>query len=234
MAFILAAEDDKIVRDALAMALEGAGYDVRVCEDGAGALSAYRERRPDLLLLDVMMPRKSGYDVCVEVRKQDAATPILFLTAKSSEEDVVLGLGLGADDFIAKPFKIRELLARISSALRRSAAPNEKGSAMAGEVFNIGDATIDTRRFIVSSEEGEQPLTMRELGLLRELAEHPGEVLSRNDIIDSVWGMNYSGGTRTLDQHIVQVRRKLGKKAGGLIETVRSVGYRLAVPTSLS
>jgi DNA-binding response OmpR family regulator len=179
------------------------------------------------MLLDIMMPVKSGYEVCVEVRKHDATLPILFLTAKSAEEDVVLGLGLGADDFIAKPLRIRELLARITTALRRTRGDAAPAPASQHATFAIGKSTIDTRRFLVTAEDGvAQPLTIRELGLLKAFAEHPGEVLSRDWLLDEVWGLDYAGGTRTLDQHIVQVRRKLGE-AGDLIETVRGAGYRL-------
>ena len=119
MAYILFAEDDATLRDGLQAALESEGYETRPCADGAEALAAYAERRPDLLLLDVMMPRKSGFDVCAEVRRTDAAVPILFLTAKAGEADQVLGLGLGADDYVAKPFRIRVLLARIAAARDR-------------------------------------------------------------------------------------------------------------------
>ena len=227
MAYVLFAEDDETLRTGLEAALSSEGYETCGCKDGNEALSAFAQRRPDLLILDVMMPGKSGFDVCVEVRRSDPTVPIIFLTAKTSEADVVIGLGLGADDFIPKPFRIRELLARVSAALRRG----QLAAATApSDVFTIGTARIDTRRFMVSTgEPPDQPLTVRELGLLREFAAHPGEVLSRDTLLDEVWGMDYAGGTRTLDQHIVQVRRKLGP-SGDLIETIRGVGYRLRIP----
>ncbi len=227
MAYVLFAEDDESLRTGLEAALSSEGYETCGCKDGNEALSAFAQRRPDLLILDVMMPGKSGFDVCVEVRRSDPTVPIIFLTAKTSEADVVIGLGLGADDFIPKPFRIRELLARVSAALRRGrlAAATEPS-----DMFTIGSARIDARRFLVSTgEPPDQPLTVRELGLLKEFAAHPGEVLSRDTLLDEVWGMDYAGGTRTLDQHIVQVRRKLGP-SGDLIETVRGVGYRLRIP----
>ena len=227
MAYVLFAEDDETLRTGLEAALSSEGYETCGCKDGNEALSAFTQRRPDLLILDVMMPGKSGFDVCVEVRRSDPTVPIIFLTAKTSEADVVIGLGLGADDFIPKPFRIRELLARVSAALRRGqlAAATESS-----DMFTIGSARIDARRFLVSTgEPPDQPLTVRELGLLKEFAAHPGEVLSRDTLLDEVWGMDYAGGTRTLDQHIVQVRRKLGP-SGNLIETIRGVGYRLRVP----
>ncbi|MBQ6142712.1 MAG: response regulator transcription factor [Kiritimatiellae bacterium] len=224
MAYVLFAEDDETLRTGLEAALSSEGYETCGCKDGNEALSAFAQRRPDLLILDVMMPGKSGFDVCVEVRRSDPTVPIIFLTAKTSEADVVIGLGLGADDFIPKPFRIRELLARVSAALRRG----QLAAATApSEVFTIGSARIDARRFLVSTgEPPDQPLTVRELGLLKEFAAHPGEVLSRDTLLDEVWGMDYAGGSRTLDQHIVQIRRKLGP-SGDLIETVRGVGYRL-------
>ncbi len=212
------------LRTGLEAALSSEGYETCGCKDGNEALSAFTQRRPDLLILDVMMPGKSGFDVCVEVRRSDPTVPIIFLTAKTSEADVVIGLGLGADDFIPKPFRIRELLARVSAALRRGQLA---ATTAPSDMFTIGSARIDARRFLVSTgEPPDQPLTVRELGLLKEFAAHPGEVLSRDTLLDEVWGMDYAGGTRTLDQHIVQVRRKLGK-SGDLIETVRGAGYRL-------
>ena len=227
MAYILFAEDDETLRTGLETALTSEGYEARGCKDGDEALTAFAKRRPDLLILDVMMPGKSGFDVCVEVRRADPSVPILFLTAKASEADVVVGLGLGADDFIPKPFRIRELLARVSAALRRSRLA---AATAPPDVFMIGSARVDARRFLVSTgEPPDQPITVRELGLLKEFAAHPGEVLSRDNLLDEVWGMDYAGGTRTLDQHIVQVRRKLGQ-SGNLIETIRGVGYRLRVP----
>lgn len=224
MAYVLFAEDDETLRTGLEAALSSEGYETCGCKDGNEALSAFAQRRPDLLILDVMMPGKSGFDVCVEVRRSDPTVPIIFLTAKTSEADVVIGLGLGADDFIPKPFRIRELLARVSAALRRGQLA---ATTAPSDVFTIGSARIDARRFLVSTgEPPDQPLTVRELGLLKEFAAHPGEVLSRDTLLDEVWGMDYAGGTRTLDQHIVQVRRKLGP-SGDLIETIRGVGYRL-------
>lgn len=226
MAYILFAEDDMTLRTSLETAFASEGYEVCGCKDGNEVMLAFAERRPDLLILDVMMPGKSGFDVCVEVRRADPTVPILFLTAKATEVDVIVGLGLGADDFIAKPFRIRELFARVSAALRRGRLA---ASAANADVFMIGSARIDGKRFLVATDESpDQPLTLRELGLLKEFAAHPGEVLSRDALLDKVWGVNYSGSTRTLDQHIVQVRRKLGR-SGDLIETMRGVGYRLRV-----
>ena len=225
MAYILFAEDDETLRDGLQVALESDGHETRPCADGAEALAALAERRPDLLLLDVMMPRKSGFDVCAEVRRTDPALPIIFLTAKADETDQVLGLGLGADDYIAKPFRVRVLLARVAAALRR--AGTTPAATAAAETFMIGTARVDARRFLVDPGDGTPPqtLSVRELGLLRAFAAHPGEVLSRDALLDEVWGEDYIGGPRTLDQHILQIRKKLGPSANG-IETVHRIGYR--------
>ena len=225
MADILFAEDDTTLRNAITLALKSEGYEVRACKDGAEALAAYAERRPDLMILDVMMPKKSGYDVCAEIRHNDDLLPVMFLTAKSTEEDVLLGLGLGADDFIAKPVRLDVLLARIAVILKWT---KRVGPATAqSDTFKIGDALIDATRFTVRRNgEPDLSITIRELGLLRTFAAHPGEVLSRDALLDAVWGENYFASSRTLDQHIVQIRRKLGE-SGNLIETVRGIGYRL-------
>ena len=223
MARILLAEDDDTLRNALVIALSSAGYEVAARPDGVAALVEFGRRRPDLVVLDVMMPCKSGYDVCRDIRASDADVPILFLTAKAEEEDVVLGLGLGADDFISKPFRVGELLARIAAALRRAA---KNGNSRPEGVFFIGKAKIDVKKFIVEADGVSHILTARELDLLRELAAHCGEVVSRADLIDEVWGLDYDGGTRTVDQHVMQVRKKLGS-SGDRIESIRGIGYRV-------
>lgn len=225
MKYILFAEDDATLRAGLEATLASEGYETLGCKDGEEALVAFRNRRPDLLILDVMMPGKSGYDVCAEVRRIDPQVPILFLTAKTSEADCVIGLGLGADDFIAKPFRIRELLARVSAALRRSSVTPRP--AEGDGTFRIGDAIIDANRFLVHVPgEPEQALTVRELGLLKTFAAYPGKVMTRDALLDAVWGVDYIAASRTLDQHILQIRRKLGTY-GAHIETIRGTGYRL-------
>ena len=225
MKYILFAEDDDTLRTGLEATFASEGYETRGCKDGAEVLAAFRERRPDLLLLDVMMPEKSGYDVCAEVRRSDPGIPIMFLTAKTSEADCVIGLGLGADDFIAKPFRMRELLARVAAALRRADVAAHPSSAE--NTFRIGDALIDASRFLIRAPgEPDQTLTVRELGLLKTFAAHQGQVLSRDALLDAVWGEDYFAASRTLDQHILQIRRKLGP-SGARIETIRGAGYRL-------
>ena len=232
MSLILIAEDDPSVRSAIADALESDGHSVRLAADGAEALAlASATPRPDLVLLDIMMPKRSGYEVCTELRRADPLLPILFLTAKATPADAVLGLGLGADDYIAKPFGVDELLARVRAALRRASA-RPGGSARPGPSvspsapFPFGPFTVDPARYALRAPGAPDiPLTDRELGLLRLFAARPGEVLTRDALLDALWGVRYAGTTRTLDQHIAQLRRKLGP-AASLLSTVHGLGYR--------
>ena len=225
MADILLAEDDASIREWLPVVLEKDKHRVRAVADGAAALSAYEERRPDLLILDVMMPKKSGYDVCTEIRKKDPILPILMLTAKDAESDKVLGLGLGADDYMTKPFGIRELCARVSAMLRRVHVAETARQAKA--VFIVGRCQVDVRRRELTDGAGRKvELSSLELGLLQLLAAHPGEIIPRDRLLNELWGVNYLGSTRTLDQHISLVRKKLGADAD-CIETIYGSGYRL-------
>lgn len=225
MAEILFAEYDTAIRNTLEQAFRGEGYEVRSCRDGEEVLAAYAERRPDLLLLDVNIPKKCGYDVCVEIRRNDVLVPVVFLAENPSEETIMLGLDLGADAFIPKSVRQDVLLARLAVIMKwkqRVAAASAQN-----DTFIVGNVQIDATRFTVRNAGApEVTLTARELGLLRAFAAHPGEVLSRDTLLDAVWGENYFASSRTLDQHIVQIRRKLGK-SGDLIETVRGIGYRL-------
>jgi len=222
VADVLIAEDDEDVRKWLAIALETEGYAVRAVENGLLALAAVREKRPDLLVLDVMMPACDGFTVCGEIRKTDAALPILMLTARASEKDKVTGLGLGADDYMTKPFSMTELFARVGALLRRGALVQA-----AGVSFAVGASRVDgTRRTVVDACGRETDLAAREYELLKLLADHRGEVLARDRLLNELWGVTFYGNTRTLDQHVALVRRKLGPDADRL-ETVRNVGYRL-------
>ena len=218
---ILIAEDDAVIRRAVRAALLSEGYDVRESPDGAKALKAFGERRPDLVLLDVTMPQTDGFEVCSRIRAVDSRLPIIFLTARSSEDDKVKGLGLGADDYIVKPFGVRELLARVAAALRRV-------DARTPQTIPIGDVEIDPRKATVAVAGGEPvPLTARELRILMFFASRPDEVISRNDLLDTCWGVDYYGTTRTLDQHILVLRKKLGAAAHRLV-SVRSLGYKFS------
>jgi len=224
MADILVAEDTKSVREALEEILGAAGHAVRAVPDGVSALAAFAQQRPDLVLLDVMMPKMSGFDVCTEIRRRDVAVPIIFLSAKDSERAKVQGLGLGADDYISKPFGDSELLARVAAALRRVEAVSRASQAKS---FRIGGATVDESALSVVDAEGvASPLQPRELALLKMLTRVPGAVVSRTDLMNRLWGIDYYGNTRTLDQHVANLRKKLGPDADRL-ETVTRVGYRL-------
>ena len=223
MADVLIAEDDADIREWVALALTKAHYRVRTVADGAAALVAYAERRPDILILDIMMPRKSGYDVCIEIRKKDRQLPIIMITAKGSEQDKVLGLDIGADDYLAKPFGLSELKARVAALLRRAAMPPAETP---GEMIKYGTYVVDVASQRIRAADGtETPLTPLELGLLRYLAAHPGEAVSRDKLLNALWGVSYMGTTRTLDQRINLLRKKLGPEADR-IETVYGRGYR--------
>lgn len=223
MADILIAEDDESIREWVALALEKSGHRVRAVGNGAAALVAYAEQRPDVLVLDIMMPVKSGYDVCTEIRRTDHVLPILMLTAKSTEEDKVLGLSLGADDYLVKPFGLAELIARISALIRRASVARLPA---ADESFEFGSHRVDTaRRKLIATDGSELELTQLELGVLRFLFAHQGEPVTRENMIVALWGNDYAGTNRTLDQRINLLRKKLGSDAA-CIETVFRTGYR--------
>ena len=221
---ILVAEDDRNIRSGLVDALELEGYVMEEAADGAGALRKFTAFRPDLVLLDVMMPNLNGYEVCRRIRRSDAATPIIMLTAKGEEIDKVLGLELGADDYVTKPFGLRELSARIAAQLRRRRVETA-ASPPSGE-FAFGPWRVDVKKLSAETAGVAVELTMREIELLRLFAAHPGEVLDRSFIMREIWG-NALTSSRTLDQHLVVLRRKIEPEhLPRLIETVYGVGYR--------
>lgn len=236
---ILLAEDDANIRLGLIATLESEGYDVTAASDGAQALKLYPQGKYDLVLLDVMMPRMSGYEVCRELRAGSgpgAAVPVLFLTAKGEEVDKVAGLKLGADDYVVKPFGVRELLARVEALLRRAraavvAATAELKPGALPRVFRLGEAEVDRNACSVRRAGGEpESLTARELKLAETFARHTGETLSRDALLTAVWGVGYFGTTRTLDQHVAQLRKKIEiePESPRVILTVHGVGYRCA------
>jgi DNA-binding response OmpR family regulator len=232
---ILIAEDDANIRLGLVATLESEGYAVTAAGDGAQALRLFPQEKFDLVILDVMMPHKSGYDVCRELRARAATVPILLLTAKGEEIDKVVGLKLGADDYVTKPFGLHELLARVEALLRRSRTEIRPAGAGAGlpPVFQFGAAEIDRRRFTATvAGRKAAPLTARELKLLEVFAARPGEVLTRDALLNAVWGIDYFGTTRTLDQHVAQLRKKVERNPESpvTIVTVHGVGYRHAEP----
>ena len=225
---ILIVEDDAHIRLGLEEVLKSEGYDVATCDRGDRALDAVSEHRPALVVLDVMLPGLSGYDICRQLRAKKFAAPILMLTAKGQEIDKVIGLDLGADDYVTKPFGVRELLARLQALLRRTGAGEDKVDAT--DVFQIGPATIDPKTFQIRRGKVTGELTAKELKLLQFFHTHAGEVLSRDRLLNEVWGYNYYGTTRTLDQVVVQLRKKLGDHGGEpkLLLTIHGVGYKLA------
>ena len=227
---ILIIEDDPHILLGLEEVLKSEGFDVAVCSRGDGALNAVTTHRPALVLLDLMLPGLSGYEVCKQLRSKGVSTPILMLTAKSQEIDKVVGLELGADDYVTKPFGVRELLARIHALLRRAGIA-EPAAASREDAFRIGEAVVDPRTFELKRGVVLETLTAKELKLLQFFHAHAGEVLSRDRLLNEVWGYNYYGTTRTLDQVIVQLRKKLGDNAEEPrhLLTTHGVGYRLVL-----
>ena len=226
---ILIIEDDPHILLGLEEILKSEGFEVVVCNRGDKALDAVAKSRPTLIVLDVMLPGASGYDICRQLRAKKITTPILMLTAKGQEMDKVIGFELGADDYVTKPFGVRELVARIHALLRRS---QPAATPAPGEhEFHIGAASINPKRFELKRGRATEELTAKELKLLQYFHAHPGEVLSRDRLLNEVWGYSYYGTTRTLDQVIVQLRKKLGDHAGEPrhLVTVHGVGYKLVV-----
>ena len=225
---ILIVEDDPHILLGLEEVLKSDGFEVAVCNRGDQAVEAVTRHHPELIVLDVMLPGLSGYDVCKQLRSRRLATPILMLTAKGQEIDKVVGLDLGADDYVTKPFGVRELLARIHALLRRI-HPNGGTDGNGNGSFQIGTSTIDPKTFQLHRGKTVEELTAKELKLLQLFHSHRGEVFSRDRLLNEVWGYNYFGTTRTLDQVIVQLRKKLGDNGGEPkhLLTVHGVGYKM-------
>ena len=231
---ILIVEDDPHILLGLEEVLKSEGYETSSCNRGDEAVAAVTKFQPTLIVLDVMLPGASGYDICKQLRTKKVTTPILMLTAKGQEIDKVVGLDLGADDYVTKPFGVRELLARIHALLRRGGNGSSTSSqALDEQAFKIGDATIDPKTFQVRRGKATEELTAKELKLLQVFHAHAGEVLSRDKLLNEVWGYNYYGTTRTLDQVVVQLRKKLGDNGGEPkhLLTIHGVGYKLS-PTN--
>ncbi len=224
---ILIVEDDPSIRLGLKRSLEFEGFTIDLARDGEEAIQRAFDKKPDLIVLDIMLPRVNGFEVCRTVRKYDTAIPILILSAKGDEGDKVLGLELGADDYITKPFSIRELTARIKAALRRR-------RAMEGEVdtFEEAELRIDFAGQILAVQGEERELSTREFKLLRHLIQNRGRVLSRDQILNKVWGYDYDGTPRTIDNFINKLRQKLGDDPTSprWIQTVRGSGYKFKSP----
>ena len=226
---VMVVEDEEAFIDALVIGLQREGFGVEVARDGAEALSNFDRVNPDIVLLDVMLPKVSGTDVCREIRKK-SQVPIIMVSAKGTELDTVVGLEVGADDYIVKPYRIRELVARVRAALRRSssAAPDLVGDGG----ITVGDITIDPERHIVTVRGAITKLPLKEFELLYVLMANAGRVMTRDTLIDRVWGSDYYGDTKTLDVHIKRLRSKVEVDPGNprAILTIRGLGYKYERP----
>jgi two-component system, OmpR family, alkaline phosphatase synthesis response regulator PhoP len=221
---VLIAEDDEITLQGLAEIVTGEGYQVVVAGDGRTALDCFTRERPDFVCLDIMMPKVSGFDVCREIRKMDENVPIIFISAKSEEIDKVLGLELGADDFIVKPFGVKEVAARIRAVTRRCLARRSPTASS----FMLDDLEVLPGELRARRGNESIDLSLREVKLLELFHRNPGKVLDRNQIFDEVWGMDFLPNSRTLDQQISKLRRRVEKdpKDPKIITTVHGAGYR--------
>jgi two-component system response regulator RegX3 len=230
-ATILVVEDEDSFVEALTVGLKREGFRVQVARDGAEALDIFDAVKPDLVLLDVMLPKVSGIDVCRELRRR-SSVPIIMVTAKGGEIDTVVGLEVGADDYVTKPYRLRELVARMRAVLRRRAAESGAAAALSGEAISVGDVALDPERHeVVIRGEGVQ-LPLKEFELLELLLANAGRVLTRETLIDRVWGTDYVGDTKTLDVHVKRLRAKVepDPSTPARIVTVRGLGYKYEVP----
>lgn len=225
---ILIIEDEPNIRELVLYNLKTNGYEGLAAEDGIMGITMVHREKPDLILLDIMLPEKNGYEICKELREEGNDTPIIMVTAKTEEVDKVLGLEFGADDYISKPFGIRELMARIKAVLRRYEATAEL-SAAGDTVISVGDLSINVERHEVKKGDRYVDLTLKEFELLKYLAENRGHVFTRDQLLNSVWGIDYAGETRTVDVHIRHLRQKLSDGDGDeqYIETIRGKGYKI-------
>ncbi|CUN65819.1 response regulator transcription factor [Clostridium disporicum] len=222
---ILVVDDEEHIVELIKYNLLSSGYDVITCNNGIDAVNLAINERPNLILLDLMIPGKDGYDVCKEIRTKSEVKniSIIMLTAKSEEFDKILGLELGADDYITKPFSVRELLARVKAVLRRVGAKEEQSDIM---VFGDLSANFEKREIRIKGKKVD--LTLKEFELLEMLIKNRGKILRREMLLDKIWGYEYIGETRTVDVHIRYLRKKIedDDKNPKFIETIRGVGYR--------
>ncbi|MGV1033858.1 MAG: winged helix-turn-helix domain-containing protein [Microbacteriaceae bacterium] len=224
MTRILLVEDERSLSEPLTFLLESEGYDVVLIEDGQQAIEQFESVNPDLVLLDLMLPGAPGTDVCRHIR-QVSDLPIIMLTAKDSEVDIVVGLELGADDYVIKPYSARELIARLRAVLRRRV---ESAAAEQESVIRVGRVSMDVDRHTVAVDGAEISMPLREFELLEVLMRNAGRVLTRGQLIDRVWGSDYFGDTKTLDVHIKRIRSRIEAQPSEpkLLVTVRGLGYR--------
>ena len=225
MARILVVEDEETLSEAIAFLLSKEGFEVSVAATGPEAIAQFDKSGADLILLDLMLPGLSGTEVCRQIRTK-SAVPIIMLTAKDSEIDKVVGLELGADDYVTKPYSSRELIARIRAVLRRGELVD---AADDGAIIEVGPVRMDTDRHIISVNGEQMPIPLKEFELLEFLTRNSGRVLTRIQLIDRVWGSDYVGDTKTLDVHIKRLRAKIEKDPANpeFIQTVRGMGYKM-------
>ncbi|BCJ33764.1 DNA-binding response regulator [Actinocatenispora thailandica] len=216
---VLVVEDEPTIAESVGARLRAEGYEVELAGDGPGAVDAARRRPPDAIVLDVMLPGFDGLEVCRRVQA-DRPVPVLMLTARDSETDHLVGLGVGADDYLTKPFSMRVLCARVQALLRRV----DRAAQTSDEILTVGELAINRAQRRVTRSGAEVHLTPTEFDLLTRLAERPRAVLRREQLLEEVWGWANGSGTRTVDSHVKALRRKLGP---GLIRTVHGVGYAL-------
>lgn len=223
---VLVVEDDPNTLAGLIELLEGEGCSTLSARDGAEALRLFGEKSPDFVCLDIMMPKVSGYDVCREIRRKNYSVPIIFISAKSEEIDKVLGLELGADDFIMKPFGTKEVIARIRAVARRCLASRKPSDLPAS--FLLGDLEVFPAELRARRKDETVELSLRQVQILQLFHDHPGKVLDRNTIFNHCWGMDYYANSRTLDQHISQLRKLIeaDPKKPAILRTVHGAGYR--------
>jgi two-component system response regulator RegX3 len=223
---VLVVEDEESFIDALSIGLDKEGFRVEVARDGLEALAKFDAVHPDIVLLDVMLPRMSGIDVCRQLRKS-SRVPIIMVTAKAAEIDTVVGLEVGADDYISKPYRLRELVARMRAVLRRSPSTVDELGDFDGAIV-IGDVVLDPDQHRVTVRSAEVPMPLKEFELLHVLMANAGRVVSRESLIDRVWGSDYVGDTKTLDVHVKRLRTKIEVDPSNptSIVTIRGLGYK--------
>ena len=222
---VLVVDDEETIVRLVSFHLEREGFQTSKAHDGLEALDKFKNERPDMVILDLMLPSIDGLELCKLIRKTDSSTPIIMLTAKDAEVDKILGLELGADDYVTKPFSPRELVARVKALFRRS---SEHGPARHTDSIHIGDLVIDSEKYQVTLRGRPVELTTKEFQLLEFMARHPGQVLTRDHLLDRVWNYSFAGDTRIVDVHVSHLREKIedDPRNPEYIKTVRGVGYK--------
>ncbi len=226
---ILIVEDDAAIVLGLEDAIQSEGYETRIARTGQEGLRTIFDWKPDLIVLDIMLPGMSGFEICKRIRDKQVMTPVIMLTSKNEETDKVLGLELGADDYVTKPFSLRELLARIKAHLRReeASAPKNDEAAIPEDKFTFGDVVVDFKRHEVYKNGVLQDMTHKEFQLLEYFLKHPGEVLTRDRLLEKIWGYDVYPTTRTVDNHVLRLRKHIEPNPENpvYIKTIRGAGY---------